>query len=78
MLISKSGCLQSCGVTITTFGGQFDFLSLGKLGEKNQTGFPRMGVMVNLVRGQQAVKKNHTLPAEAAGRSTILLMSTYG
>ena len=57
MLISKSGCLQSCGITITTFGGQFDSLSLGKLGEKNQTCFPKMGVMVNLARGQQVVKK---------------------
>ena len=41
MLISKSGYLQSCGITITTFGGQFDSLSLGKLGEKIRHVFPR-------------------------------------
>ena len=40
MLISKSGYLQSCGITITTFGGQFDSLSLGKLGEKIRHVFP--------------------------------------
>ena len=58
VLISKSGCLQSSGVT-ATFWGQFDYPSLGKLG-KNQTCFPKMGAMVSLAGGQRIVNISHS------------------